>query len=161
MRRSGIGDVPKPAHTPIPAAPVPPRPSFPSINVGEPVRFQFTTDDNPCVGGGGRCRSYDIIAPVSGQLDVVLRSVSGDPGFTVYTEMYVVPGADSWIVSGARLTASLPASTGTTYEIRMYSPVVPSVELELLASLRQRAGFSGRATPSARRAGRTGSALCR
>jgi len=68
-------------------------------------------------------------------MDVVLRSVSGDTGFTRDTEMYVVPGADSWGVSGAQLTATLPATAGLIYEIRMYSPVVPSVELELLASL--------------------------
>lgn len=130
------GSVTYPSRPILQPDPVPPRPSFPSINVGEPVRFQFTADDYPCVGGGGRCKSYDLTAPVSGQLDIVLRSVSGDPGFTRLTELYVVPGADDWLVSGARLTASLQATGGTTYEIRMYSPVVPSVELELLASLR-------------------------
>jgi len=69
-------------------------------------------------------------------MEVVLRSASGDAAFTVFTEMSVVPGADWWDVSGSRLIATLPALAGSTYEIRMYSPVVPSVELELQASLR-------------------------
>ena len=125
---------PAPAPNPVPAPN--PAPSFPSITVGEPVRFQFTQDDRPCVGASGRCKSYNVTAPANGQMEVVLRSVSGDAAFTVFTEMYVVPGADWWNVSGSQLIATLPALAGSIYEIRMYSPVVPSVELELVASLR-------------------------
>jgi hypothetical protein len=121
---------------PSPPTPVPVPGPFPSITVGEPVRFQFTRDDYACVGGNGRCKSFNVSPASGGQLDVVLRSISGDASFTRDTEMYVVPGADSWRVSGAQLTATLTADAGATYEIRMYSPVVPSIELELLVSLR-------------------------
>jgi hypothetical protein len=130
---TGAFTAPSPPGVP---APVPVPGPFPSINVGEPVRFQFTRDDYACVGGNGRCKSFNVTPGSGGQLDVVLRSISGDASFTRDTEMYVVPGADSWRVSGAQLTATLPAAAGTTYEIRMYSPVVPSIELELLVSVR-------------------------
>ena len=121
-----------PAPTPVPA-PTP----FPSITVGDVVRFQFTADDVPCVGGGGRCRSYNVTAPSDGRLEVVLASVSGEDSFVSGTEMYVVPGGDSWDVGpGPRISVTVPARTGATYEIRMYSATVPSVGLELRASLR-------------------------
>ena len=47
--------------------------------------------------------------------------------------MYVVPGADSWLVGpGARIGASFTVQTGSEHEIRMFSPTLPSEELELL-----------------------------
>ena len=121
-----------PAPTPLPA-PTP----FPSIAVGDVVRFEFTADDVACAGANGRCRSYNVTAPSDGRLEVVLGSVSGDAGFISSTEMYVVPGGDSWDVGpGARISVTVPVRAGGTYEIRMYSAKVPSVGLELRASLR-------------------------
>lgn len=121
-----------PAPTPVPA----PGP-FPSITVGDVVRFQFTAEDVPCVGAGGRCRSYNVTAPSDGRLEVVLASVSGEDSFIPTTEMYVVPGGDWWDVGpGPRISVTIPVRAGGTYEIRMYSAMVPSVGLELRASLR-------------------------
>lgn len=121
-----------PAPTPLPT-PTP----FPSITVGDAVRFQFTADDAPCVGAGGRCRSYYITAPSDGRLEVAVASVSGQDSFISGLEMYVVPGGDSWDVGpGPRISVTLPVRAGFTYEIRMYSAIVPSVELVLRASLR-------------------------
>jgi hypothetical protein len=121
-----------PAPTPLPA----PGP-FPSITVGDVVRFQFTADDVPCDGANGRCRSYNVTAPSDGRLEVVLASVSGEDSFVSTTEMYVVPGGDSWDVGpGPRISVTIPVRAGGTYEIRMYSAKVPSVGLELRASLR-------------------------
>lgn len=69
-------------------------------------------------------------------METVLTSVSGDAAFTTTTEMYVVPGGDSWSVGpGARLRVAIPVTAGTTYEIRMFSAVVPSAELELRTTL--------------------------
>ncbi len=110
---------------------------FPSITVGDVVGFQFTVDDVACVSGGGRCRSYNVTAPSDGRLEVVLASVSGEGSFVFTTEMYVVPGGDFWDVGpGPRISVTIPARAGVTYEIRMYSATVPSVWLELRASLR-------------------------
>jgi hypothetical protein len=126
---AGPSPAPSPAPTPPPAA-------FPSIAVGEVVRFQFTADDVACVGAGGRCRSYNVTAPSSGKLEAVATSVSGDSSFVSTLEMYVVPGGDYWDVGpGPRISVTVPAAAGATYEIRMYSATVPSVELELRTSL--------------------------
>jgi hypothetical protein len=122
----------------VPSAPSLPPPTlpFPSINVGEVVRFQFTADGWVCVGDG-RCRSYNVTAPSDGTLRVEVSSASGDGSFVSTMEMYIVPGADFWDVGpGPRISATVPrAVKGQTYEIRMYSSTVSSVELELLASL--------------------------
>ena len=124
----GVAPAPRPVPAPAP---------FPSITVGDVVRFQFTFDDVACVGGGGRCRSYNVTAPSDGRLEVVLASVSGEDSFFSTTEMYVVPGGDYWDVGpGPRISVTIPAKAGVTYEIRMFSARVPSVVLELLASLR-------------------------
>ena len=124
---------PSPAPSP---APTPPSAAFPSIAVGEVVRFQITADDVACAGAGGRCRSYNVTAPSNGKLEVVATSVSGDSSFVSTLEMYVVPGGDYWDVGpGPRISVTVPAAAGGTYEIRMYSATVPSVELELRTSL--------------------------
>jgi hypothetical protein len=100
------------------------------------VRFHFTADDVACAGAAGRCRSYNVTAPSDGRLEVVATSVSGESGFVSTLEMYVVPGADYWDVGpGPRISATVQVRAGGTYEIRMYSAQVPSVELELRASL--------------------------
>jgi hypothetical protein len=134
-RDSFIGPTtPPPLPLPVPA----PTPAvFPLIQLGEIVRFQFTADDVPCVGGGGgRCRSYNVTTPSDGQLEVALTSVSLADSFVATTEMYVVPGGDSWSVGpGSRISVTIPVRSGNTYEIRMYSERVPSVELELRAAL--------------------------
>ena len=115
-------------------APAPP--SFRSIAVGTVVRFQFTADDVPCVGGDGRCRSYTVTAPSDGRLEVVVTSVSGQDNFVPTMEMYVVPGGDYWDVGpGPRISVTVPVKAGGTYEIRMFSAKVASLELELRASL--------------------------
>ena len=121
---------------PTTAPVIPQAPNFPAIVVGQIVRFQFTAEDSSCVAGDGACRSYNVTAPSDGRLEIVLMSVSGEDGFIRTTEMYVVPGADSWDVGpGPRISATIPVKAGATYEIRMYSAKVPSVELELRASL--------------------------
>ena len=128
--------VPTAPSVPPAVAPAPPPVPFPSIVVGEVVRFQFTAEFSSCVKAGGACRSYNVNDPSDGQLTIVLTPVSGDDGFVSTTEMYVVPGADNWDVGpGARISATIPARAGATYEIRMFSSKVPSVELELRASL--------------------------
>jgi len=125
-----------------PAAPSPtpaplPDPTFPSIVVGQVVRFSFTADDRACVGGGGRCRSYSVTVPVDGTLQAVLISASGTDAFIATTEMYVVPGGDSWDVGpGPRISVTVAVRAGSTYEVRMYSARVPSEELELRTSVR-------------------------
>jgi hypothetical protein len=120
----------------LPVGPVPgPSADFPSITIGEVVRFQFTLDDVRC-SGEGRCRSYNVTAPTDGRLEVELTSVSGEGTFISTTEMYVVPGGDSWLVGpGPRISVAIRARAGGTYEIRMFSAKGPSVELELRASL--------------------------
>ena len=125
----------------LPAAPSPvlspPPVTFPSIAVGEVVRLQFTADDVPCGGAGGHCRSYNVTAPSDGRLEVEIRSVSGESSFVSTLEMYVVPGGDSWDIGpGPRISVTIPVRAGATYEIRLYSPKIPTVELELRASLR-------------------------
>ena len=82
-----------PPTAPSPAPAPLPDPAFPSIVVGEVVRFSFTVDDRPCVGGGGRCHSYNISVPADGTLQAVLTSVSGTDAFIATTEMYVVYSA--------------------------------------------------------------------
>jgi hypothetical protein len=121
------------ASSPVPAPvprPTPPPAAFPTITVGEVVRFRFTADDVQC--GSGRCRSYNVSPASNGRLEVVLTPVSaGDE-----LEMYVVPGGDSWDVGpGPRISVTISARAGGTYEIRMYAAKVPNVELELRASL--------------------------
>jgi hypothetical protein len=123
------------APSPVPApAPTPPPVTFPSITVGEVVRFRFTADDL-CFSGGG-CRSYNVTTPSGGRLEAVVTSVSAEGTFISTTEMYVVPGGDSWDVGpGPRISVTIPVGAGRTYEIRMFSARVPSVELELRTSL--------------------------
>ena len=132
------GSTARPSMPTAPTVSVAPAPApFPSITLGDVVRFQFTFDDVACVGGEGRCRSYNVTAPSDGRLEVVLASVSGEDSFVSATEMYVVPGGDFWDVGpGPRISVTIPARAGVTYEIRMYSATVPSVGLELRASLR-------------------------
>jgi hypothetical protein len=109
---------------------------MPTVTVGEIVRFQFTADDFPC-SASGRCRSYSITPSSDGQLEVVVTSVSGEGDFISTTEMYLVPGADDWTVGpGSRISVTAAVKSGITYEIRMFSTKVPSVDLELLASLK-------------------------
>jgi hypothetical protein len=123
--------VPSPAPAPLPD------PAFPSIVVGEVVRFSFTVDDRPCVGGGGRCHSYNVTVPSDGTLQAVLTSVSGTDAFIATTEMYVVPGGDSWDLGpGPGISVTVAVRAGGTYEVRMYSARIPSEELELRTSLR-------------------------
>jgi hypothetical protein len=123
--------------SPAPVAPAPRPVPFPSIALDQVVRFRFTADDVDCVGGGGRCRSYSVTVPSDGQLEVVLTSGSGDSQFVSFTEMYVVPGGDWWTTGpGPRISVTVPVRADGTYEIRMFSARVPSVELELRASLR-------------------------
>lgn len=120
-------------------APAPPRPNFPSITVGEVVRFQFTTDDWACAGALGRCRSYNITAPSDGLMSVAITSTSDDTSFVGTLELYVVPGADDWEVGpGPQIGARVAVRAGSIYEIRMYSTVVPSVELDLRTTLAPR-----------------------
>lgn len=124
-----------PSAAPPSVAPPPPV-TFPAVTVGEVVRFWFTADDVPCAGAQGRCRSYNVTAPSDGRLEVVVTSVSREASFVSTLEMYVVPGGDSWDVGpGPRISVTIPVRAGGTYEIRMYSAQVPSVELELRASL--------------------------
>ena len=126
-----------PTPTPPPVTPTPP-PAFPTIALGEVVRFQFVEEDWICIREGGRCRSYLITMPAAGDFEVVVASISGASDFTALTEMYLVgPGApDDWSVGpGARISVRSRVVAGATYEIRMYSPVVPSVELELRTTL--------------------------
>ena len=118
-----------PSPAPVPP-PTPPPAIFPSITVGEVVRFRFTADDVQC--GAGHCRSYNVSPGSNGRLEVVLTPVSVGDGL----EMYVVPGGDSWDVGpGPRISVTVPVQASGTYEIRMYAAKVPSVELELRASL--------------------------
>jgi len=131
-----------PTPTAAPSQPANPRhdptASFPSIEVGEAVRFRFTAEDGDCVGvGGGACRSYAVHVPADGQLETVLASVDGDAAFTATTELYVVPGGDFWTVGpGARISVTIPVRAMASYEIRMFAARVPSPELELRATLR-------------------------
>jgi hypothetical protein len=125
--------------TPTPAPPSPPPAPFPSIAVGEVVRFQFNSDDRACAGPIGRCRSYDVKADSNGVMVVAITSTSADTSFLTTLEMYVVPGADDWEVGpGPQVSARLSVIAGATYEIRMYSSVVPSAELELRVTLTPR-----------------------
>ena len=124
-----------PSPAPMPPPPPPPVvPSFPSITIGEVVRFQFTADNRTCAG----CRSYNVTPPSDGRLEVAVSPVSGNAGFLGTFEMYLVPGADSWDVGpGVRISVTADVRAGGPYEIRMYYPVpLPSEELELRASLK-------------------------
>ena len=133
--RSSLPASPTPVTSSPPAAAQPL--IFPVIAVGEEVRFRITTDDYPCTREAGRCRSYSVTAPSDGRLEVALTSATGQDSFVATTDLYVVPGGDSWETGpGPRLTVTIPARGGTTYEIRMYSSTVPSVELQLRAALR-------------------------
>jgi hypothetical protein len=69
-------------------------------------------------------------------LRVEVSSVSEQTNFLSTLEMYLVPGADDWQTGpGPRISVTAPVTQGRTYEIRMFSGAVPSVELELIASL--------------------------
>ena len=59
--------VPTAPSVPPAVAPAPPPVPFPSIVVGEVVRFQFTAEFSSCVKAGGACRSYNVTAPSDGQ----------------------------------------------------------------------------------------------
>jgi hypothetical protein len=128
----------------VPTAPSEPAPAprpmnFPSITVGEVVRFQVATDDWACSGTSGRCRSYNITAPSDGLLSFAITSTSGDTSFLGTLELYVVPGADEWEVGpGPQIGARVEVRAGSIYEIRMFSAVVPSLELELRTRLAPR-----------------------
>jgi len=101
-----------PADVPTPLPAPPPSPTaFPVIKVDETVTFRFTTDDRAC--GAGRCRSYNVAAPLDGLLHVVLTSVSREDSFIAATEMYVVPGGDSWHVGpGPQISVTIPVRAG-------------------------------------------------
>jgi hypothetical protein len=124
----------RPSVTSPPPSIVPaPSPTFPSIAVGEVVRFQFTGDDRAC-GTSGRCRSYLLTASSDGELEVVVASVQGTSHPTI--DLYIVPGADDWDTGpGPRVSQKTTVRAGFHYEIRMYSAIVPSEELELRTSL--------------------------
>ena len=117
----------------------PASPNFPSISVGEVVRFQIASDDWACAGTSGRCRSYNITAPSDGLLSFAVTSTSDDTSFLGTLELYVVPGADEWEVGpGPQIGARVAVRAGSIYEIRMFSAVVPSLELELRTTLAPR-----------------------
>jgi hypothetical protein len=104
--------------------------------VGEVVRFRFVADDWACSRDGGRCRSYLLTAPSDGELEVVVTSLEQSVHHP-HIDLYIVPGADEWIVGpGVSISAKARVTVGSTYEIRMYSSRVPSEELELRTSLR-------------------------
>jgi hypothetical protein len=101
-----------PAPTPVPA-PAP----FPSITVGDVVRFQFTADDVPCVGGEGRCRSYNITAPSDGRW----RS-HRSPGRDFVSTTEMAGRGRFWDVGpGPRISVPFRKG-GATCEIRMLQP---------------------------------------
>ena len=130
---------PPPTQSPIPATPPPPptRPPIPAIVLAEVVRFRITTDDYACTQGGGRCRSYNVTVPSNGEMAVVVTPVTPDDPLFETLEMYIVPGADDWRIGpGRQISATARVSAGGTYEIRMFMPRVPSLELELRTSLR-------------------------
>ena len=134
------GLFPPVAPTATPSAPpAPPSPNFPSISVGEVIRFQIASDDSACAGTSGRCRSYNITAPSDGLLSFAVTSTSDDTSFLGTLELYVVPGADEWEVGpGPQIGARVAVRAGSIYEIRMFSGVVPSLELELRTTLAPR-----------------------
>jgi hypothetical protein len=109
--------------------------NFPTIAVGQPIRFRFGTEDAcPSFGIAG-CRSYVVTAPSDGQMKVDLTAVSGDARAVIGLELYVVPGADYWDTGpGARIGAVFSVRAGNRYEIRMSAAHVPTEELELAAS---------------------------
>jgi hypothetical protein len=110
--------------------------NFSSITVGEVVRFQIATDDWACAGSLGRCRSYNITAPSDGLMSIAITSTFDATSFLGSLELYVVPGADDWEVGpGSRIGARVAVRAGSIYEIRIFSAVVPSVELELRTTL--------------------------
>jgi hypothetical protein len=104
---------------------------------GEVVRFRFTTDDWACSRSEGRCRSYNVTVPSNGEMVVVITPLTPDDLLFERLEMYIVPGADDWQTGpGRQISATAQVSAGRTYEIRMFMPIVPSLELELRTSLR-------------------------
>jgi hypothetical protein len=143
--RSDAASLPTLANTPLvfttprvatPASAIPPPPTLPVLKVGEKVLLRITNDDYVCTRDAGRCRSYSVTVPSDGRLEVALTSVAGQDSFVSTTDLYVVPGGDYWDTGpGPRLTVIIPVKANGTYEIRMYSAIVPSVELELRASL--------------------------
>jgi hypothetical protein len=125
-----------PSNLPPPPPPIPPQPPIPEIMLGEVIRFRFTTDDWAC-NREGRCRSYNVTVPSDGEMVVVITPMTTDDPSFEYLEMYIVPGADDWQVGpGRQIGATARVISGRTYEIRMFMPIVPSVELELRTSLR-------------------------
>ena len=124
---------------PIPATPPPPPtpPPIPAIMLGEVVRFRITTDDYACTREEGRCRSYNVTVPSSGEMVVVITPLTPDDPLFERLEMYIVPGADDWQIGpGLQISATARVSAGGTYEIRMFMPSLSSRELELRTSLR-------------------------
>jgi hypothetical protein len=105
--------------------------------LGEVVRFRITSDDHECIRGEGRCRSYNVTAPSPGEMVVVITPIRPDDPSFDRLEMYIVPGADDWQTGpGRQISATARVSTGGTYEIRMFMPIVPSPELELRTEIR-------------------------
>jgi hypothetical protein len=119
------------------APPAPVRPPIPGIAFGEVVRFRFASEDFRCSARlEDRCRSFNVIVPSNGQMDVALTPTSLNDPFNLF-EMYIVPGADDWEVGpGRQIRATARVTAGQTYEIRMYVAWVPTFELELRTSLR-------------------------
>jgi hypothetical protein len=105
--------------------------------LGEVVRFRITADDYACTRGEGRCRSYNVTVPANGEMAVVITPITPDDLLFETLEMYIVPGADDWQTGpGRQISATARVTAGRTYEIRMFMPTVPSLELELRTSLR-------------------------
>ena len=126
-----------PPNLPPPPSPIPPQPAISEIMLGEVIRFRFTTDDWACNRDGGRCRSYNVTVPSTGEMVVVVTPITPDDPLFEYLEMYIVPGADDWQVGpGRQIGATARVTAGRTYEIRMFMPTLPSPELELRTSLR-------------------------
>jgi hypothetical protein len=75
-----------------------------------------------------------LTTPSNGELVVVVTTLQEKSHPTI--ELYIVPGADDWETEpGRRIFAKATVKAGVTYEIRMYSDIVPSEELELRTSL--------------------------
>jgi len=127
----------EPYSPPPPPPPRPPAPPIPAVMFGEVIRFRFTAEDWAC-NREGRCRSYNVTVPSDGELTVVIVPATTVDDLSFDTlEMYIVPGADDWKFGpGRQISATARVSAGATYEIRMFNPRVPSVELELRMTLR-------------------------
>jgi hypothetical protein len=129
---------PNPAPTPAPAPP-PHSATIPMVPVGEVVRFELSDEEWACAAAGNRCRSFNVVTPINGELVVAITSTTDDTSFLSLLEMYIVPGADYWDVGpGPQITAHAAVRAGATYEIRMFTYVAPHVELELRATVTPR-----------------------